>query len=358
MNNTRSSKQQSAPNRPQSWKLLLRAVLAALLVVFLVSAPPLLSRELARNPYREFLRGEEDTPGFRGILTVWHVVAFKPAQGSITTLLSGAGARYEAQHDGVYIEVTGMDAAAAGERIARGQRPDIWSVGYASLGDYTFLPITLDNPALRGGLSPYKVAGEVHALPYLYSGYFFIGNIALLQKLGLSFPNAAMIQAAQAQNAGELIAHVHAAAMSPAAAQHGALRAPARFARAWGLGAVEEEAGDFKAGQVPFFIGDARAYGDLSRKLADGGFAFEAFPLGGETELVQYIALDANMDEARYTHAVGYIRSLFSGDLQARVVALGAMPATVLPAPVPYSDALLQAMQGVYEHPLLPQRTP
>ena len=206
--------------RKQHWWL--RGLVALLLLIYLVLAPAPLLAALRERPYYDWLAGERDAQS--GVVSLWHVVDFKPYQGSVTAYLEGIAAGYEKEHPGVYVEITGMDAARLRERLERGERPDVWSFSLRQGAPEGLGLLELPPISYTGGLQALEAEGAAVAAPYCCSGYFLLGNAVLLQQRKLVWPTgepeAALLE--QARQADE---------------------------------------GDFKAGQAPVFIGDARLAG-------------------------------------------------------------------------------------------------
>ncbi len=322
--------------------LALRILVAALLVAFLLFAPPYLEQALGRNFYREWLSGEREE--WSGVLTLWHVVEFKTAQGSVTSYLESIAAQYERAHPGVYIEVLGLAPEAVEERLSRGERPHMWSFPAGACGAEQLAPLSMELPAFRGNLAPLRAEGVSCAAPYLYSGYFLLGNTVLIQELGLSWPSDTATLSETLQQAMD----------ARSTGRYGAVCAPPIHAARLGLTGEMALDGDFKAGQVPFLIGDARAFGDLNRKMATGGFTFDALPLGGFTEEVQYAGVDAEARGGYAEHAAGFLSLLLSEKAQLKTTALGALPAVQTVEEPQYADGQLQAFYKAYSAPVCP----
>lgn len=322
--------------------LALRILVAALLVAFLLFAPPYLEQALGRNFYKEWLSGERED--WSGVLTLWHVVEFKTAQGSVTSYLESIAGQYERAHPGVYIEVLGLSPEAVQERLSRGERPHMWSFPSGACGTEELAPLNLVMPAFRGNLAPMRAEGGSFAVPYLYSGYFLLGNTVLIQELGLSWPSDAATLSDTLQQAMD----------ARSTGRYGAVCAPPIQAARLGLTGDMALDGDFKAGQVPFLIGDARAFGDLNRKMANGGFTFDVLPLSGFTEEVQYAGIDKEAQGGYAEHAAGLLSLLLSDKSQMKATALGALPAVQTAEEPQYADGQLQAFYKAYSVPVCP----
>ena len=322
--------------------ITLRAIIAVVLIAFLVLAPPKLLQALGHDYYKEWLAGARED--WSGVITLWHVVGFKPAQGSITAYMESIAAKYERAHKGIYIEVLGLTPEAVAERLSRGERPHLWSFPAGGLDPGELAPLSFPTPALAGDLAPLKKRNDTVALPYLYSGYFLLGNTVLVQELGLAWP--------ESNDPEVLRATLQAAMDARSTGRYGAVAAPEHMAkRLWLKGSLAQD-GDFKAGQVPFLIGDARAFGDLTRKMATGGFTFDAMPLGGYTDLVQYFGVDKNASDGYLVHGQGFLELLLEPASQAKLTSLGALPAIRHTEKLLYADGQLQSFYDAYRDPV------
>ena len=326
----------------KAFTMALRIAVAAVLAVFLVFAPPYLQQALGHDYYREWLTGEREP--WNGVLTLWHVVEFKTAQGSVTSYLESVAAQYERAHPGVYIEVLGLSPEAVRERLSRGEHPHLWSFPMGECAAEQFAPLTIEMPAFAGNIAPLQQEGKIYAAPYMYSGYFLLGNTVLIQELGLAWPSDTATLADTLQQAMD----------ARSTGRYGAVCAPPLQAARLGLKGKMALDGDFKASQVPFLIGDARAFGDLSRKMASGGFTFDAMPLGGFTEQVQYIGIDSQASGGHAEHAAKFASLLLGESAQRKVTALGAIPAVKLAEEPQFADGQLQGFYKAYAAPVCP----
>ncbi len=322
--------------------ITLRVIVAVVLIAFLALAPPRLLQALGHDYYKEWLAGTRED--WSGVITLWHVVGFKPAQGSITAYIESIAAKYERAHKGIYIEVLGLTPEAVAERLSRGERPHLWSFPAGGLDLDELAPLSISTPAFAGDLAPLTNDNTPRALPFLYSGYFLLGNTVLVQELGLAWPES---------NDPEVLRETLQAAMNArSTGRYGAVCAPEHIAkRLWLKGPLAQD-GDFKAGQVPFLIGDARAFGDLTRKMATGGFTFDAMPLGGYTDLVQYLGVDKNASGGYLDHGQAVLQLLLDPASQAKLTSLGALPAVKHTEKLLYADGQLQSFYDAYREPI------
>lgn len=292
----------------------LRGALALVLIAYMAFAPEPLLRALAENPYHRLFAGEDTEES--GVVNVWHVVDFKPYQGSVTAYLESIFAEYEKKHPGVYVQVMGMDAARMRERLERGERPDVWSFSLRQGAPAPLQPLTAAAPRFCGNLGEISSDGQITALPYCVSGYLLLGNAVMVQQRGLPWPAAEPDAAVLAQAA-----------------------------------AVQE--GDFKAGQAPWCIGDARLLGELSRNTAKNAFTLLSLPLGPDTDLVQCLGIDENAQAFQARHGTALIESVLSTPHQTKLTALGLIPAADGQTQLQYVNSQMQALYEAYRAPNL-----
>ncbi len=296
------------------WNWWLRATVALLLTAYLLLAPAPLLAVLRERPYYDWLAGEREAES--GVLTVWHVVDFKPYQGSLTAYLESIAAVYEKEHSGVYIQVTGMDATRMQERLERGERPDVWSFSGRQGMPAGVSAIEAPTVTYAGELANLTENGQVTAVPYCLSGYYLLGNAVQLQRQQITWPTEQPEEALLER-------------------------------------ARQAEEGDFKAGQAPVYIGDARMAGDLSRKTAQEGFTLLALPLGPKTDQVQYLAMHAGAEGFQRQHGTALIESILLPESQSKLTALGLIPAVETGLELQYANSQMQALYAAYRAPQL-----
>lgn len=252
--------------------LLIPAIL--LLLVYL---PKFTGAMLDRDYYREWM--EPKSEGYGGVITVWHVVSFKPYLGSLGSWLSELSRSVEKKHFGVYFEVDSITADEAAERMANGKFPDVLSFpsGWCSGGKLAVLTGEYDVDVSSG-----MDMAVLRAVPYCASC-----------SVMLYYPSKI--------TASELTE-------DPGMAQDNSLE-------------------DFKKGKVSCCLADARAAGDLQRALVAGKAEyFEVLPIVDETDLVQYLGIGAACEPEK----LPYINELFNQALseksQTRLCSIGLMP--------------------------------
>ncbi len=310
--------------RSSRFRQVLRAVLLPLLCAFLLFAPPWLLRGLSKDYMHAVF--EPEPIEWRGKLELWHIVGFRTYQGSVTNHLIERTAAFAKQHPGVAIEVTGLTAAQFAERYARGERPDLYSFPNGLLYREQLRALALDIPALRSGLSPAALDGEIFAVPYLMSGYFLLIN-GQRPYLSVSRPPSSLeeVDLQAALEAEEL-------AVPPVLGAQLGLTGTAEADSA-----AAEAA--FRKGKRAYLAADARSLGDLMR-AADGNLLLSALPMAAYTEQVQFLAAASGTDDQRCKIAAELILFLLTPPEQERLAALGAMPAA-------------DGVNAVYSEPLL-----
>lgn len=238
-------------------------------ILFIVFAPSYFSEKLGADPYREWLMHKEE-PSV-GVITVWHIVSFKPYVGSLGSWLKERAKEYSDRYVGVYFDVKTYSENDAALQLSRGSRPDVIS----------FAGCMRDNIELY----PYYVGADeirtpVYAAPYCASGMLLLYDPVAAQ----GTEKDALIVAA---------------------------------------GTAEE----FRSGKKKSCICDIRGTGDLCRAQIVGKCPFfEAEPLIAAEPLVQYIGLCSGIDEAKLPYAKGFIDHILCNASQKRVSSLGLIP--------------------------------
>ena len=250
------------------------AVGLVLMLCYLLVMPSVLFPRLGINQYKEWLSPSIEPHS--GILSVWHIVSFKPSTGSLGAWLKSRAKEYSKDLVGIYFEVETYTVSEAEERMASGREPDILSFANGTHSAQGLLTI---NGEYQYDISSGTYGGALIAVPYCASG-----NL-LLYKSGL-----------HGSTEEELLQRA---------------------------GTVE----DFKKGRADACIADARATGDMYRAWLDGsGEAFEAMPIKGENSLVQYLAITTSVEPELNRYAQGFIEYIGSSKVQSKLTSLGLIP--------------------------------
>lgn len=269
---------------------------------------------------------QENQETFSGIITLWHIVDFKPYAGSLGTWLSDRAASFEKRHFGVFINVTAMTVEECAARMERGERADIYSfpMGWGYMERFAALPAleTALKPALEGTGSQ---AGTAYGVPYAMSGYFLLVNSRLEQEKGVSLPEEGWQAGLQA--AADALTFTYGKRNTQ---QYGLAGEPVLAAL---LGYTGELApySSFSSEEAAMALTDARAAGDLERQQSGGkGFTFRAMPLEGYTDLVQYLGIAQDTAAEKLPYIQDYFNIVLEEESQEKLLELGLLPAVEL----------------------------
>lgn len=293
-------------------------LLLAAVLLFMIYLPQCADKMLERDQYREWLEPAEEE--FSGVISVWHVVRFKPYLGSVGTWLKKIADRTERRHFGVYFEVESISEAEAETRLANGEFPDVISfpVGFLNGEELRTLNGTelfgtdggavdfgdgYSAGALPAGFDSGRYGDALRALPY-----------AAGCTLALFYP-----ERVTAAEMAEVLKSISNGASAENVFSDDALT----DGREYVCSSVE----DFKKGKGDFCIGDARTAGDMERlAAANKAKYFEVLPFCGETDEVQFVGISAAAEREKIGCISEFIAGIFSAVRQSELCALGLMP--------------------------------
>ncbi len=293
---------------------------------------------------------QESGETFSGIITLWHIVGFKPYQGSLGTWLSDRAASFEKKHFGVFINVMAMSPEEFEARVNRGERADAYSFplgwGYAErfqpLGDIQaeILPALADTGS-QEGIS--------YALPYAMSGYLLLSNSHLEQEKGISLSEETW--ETDLQGAVDTLTYTY----GKKARQRYGLAGSELQAALLGLQCQVAAYDSFKSGDAALALGDVRDAGDLDRlQTAGKGFTYRAWPVGDYTDLVQYLAVARDTEEAKLAYIRDYFALILRPDHQSTLLEQGLLPAVPLEEETEAPEAVVAALQQSLSRPRVP----
>lgn len=261
-------------NRIQKTLSLILLVAVLLLIVFL---PKYVVTLLDRPGYIDWMRPVREP--FRGTLTVWHVVRFRPYLGSLGSWLKQQAQTIEKRHFGVYLNVESISEEDAAVRLASGEMPDVISFPPGFIAPSLLSPLSIDTEA---DLTPGVHEETLLALPYAASC-----------RLVLYYPG--MISPDDILN---------------------------------DLSSAEEQTfDDFKAGKAACCIADARQAGDMARLVSSNKAQyFETVPFEEGTQLVQFLGLSASIAEEKRPYAQEFLELIVSAKAQSGLSELGLLP--------------------------------
>lgn len=298
-----------------------KLVVSLMIVAYLFFMPEYLDEALEMQTYDEKFSAEEEA--YTGILTVWHVVGFKPYSGSMGTTLASIAKDVERAHYGVFFDVIAMDEAEYMQRTERGEVPDIIS-----------FPIGLCYPEQLSPLAGISIetlseercaAGQwneiPYALPYAMSAHVLLINTALFQERGATLPEGEKRDATWIEKAAETFLT---AQEKGNRTQLPALSGDILMAASLGLTGEVTEYDAFKSGKAAMAIADLRAANEMeASQIAGKGFSFEASALEGGIPLVQMIGLTSTVSDEKRPYALEFIECLFSEKAQKQFVQQG-----------------------------------
>lgn len=137
--------------------ILLLTVFAAFFALFAAEKLPLDQRELVEKKY----------DGWSGVLRVWICEGWQPGSGSLVGWLNRCGASFEKNHNGVYVQVTAVEAEEL-RRLSRSElrAPDavMFAPGMLENAD-DLIPLPQELPGREGVRTSY------YAAPVAMGGY-------------------------------------------------------------------------------------------------------------------------------------------------------------------------------------------
>lgn len=305
------------------FKRIIFAFISVCVAVFLVCSPVYIFQALGENKYREWLEVKPEP--YSGIITLWHIVGFKPYEGSAGSWLIKRTKKFEKKYNGVFIEVLSMTEEEAAQRLDRGEKPDMYSFALGWSYPERFVPLeNFDYPFIGNLKSCGYANGSCYAVPFMLSGYLLLVNVELAQERSLPLPKKpedispqwlAEAQKTLTFSRGKKKAQIAGLAASPEIAAY------------TGAGAETADPEAFKSKQAAMAIADLRFAGDVSRSLEEGnGFLFEAYPVTSYTNLVQLIGISRDIDEREAAYANVFIDMLLGEQAQASLAEIGALP--------------------------------
>jgi len=284
-------------------QVILSLIMTALISAFMIVSPRYIA--MSRTPLTQH-RENAVSEGYQGIITVWHIVGFKPYQGSLGTWMSNAAAQLEKHHRGVYLQVDSIDVEEYEARIARGEQPDVFSFPLGCMYAEQLCELELELPELKGNTKEAGYCeGRLYAVPYTASGYLLLHNQRLMQEQGKDAQGMTeMLKSGGASAAGDPVQACIFGVMGEMLVQEDF---------------IEERA-------VSAFV-DVRAAGDLERKVQSGkGFPFEVLSCGNYTDLVQLIGANANIQPEKLPYVYELIELCLNTDEQQQLTEIGLMP--------------------------------
>ncbi len=267
---------------------------------------------------------ELSAPGrkkYAGVVTLWHVVGFKPYRGSVSNVLAEAAKRVERANYGVFFDVAAITPEEHALRISRGERPDILSFPAGLVDGEGFLPLEAGDYPLRQALLSTGVRdGALCAIPYAITPMALVENNDLARKLGLTLPEGNVDGPA-----------LLAAAQGASPTEKAALFAGDAVALALLGGRGEAASIDaFKEGKAAAALWEVRLGAELAARNERGkGFPYTLHGAEGCLSKAQYIGVSDSIGQSKQPYAELLLSAVVGDKVQAKLAALGLAP--VLP---------------------------
>lgn len=247
----------------RKFEKVIAIILIPTILLFVLFLPDYVDDKLAQNPFEQWLEHKKEN--FSGIITVWHVVKFKPYIGSLGNVIKNAAASVEKNHFKVYFDVTALSLDDALQLIQNGEFPDAISFPKGFVDETYLHPLSEDERSAFDKLVDLSLGENnsvVYAVPFAASCEFIIYYPDKITSDELTEETARL-----------------------------------------------NNADDFKKGKTACCMGDAHTVGEFMRLAASQKINhFELIPFDGKTDLVQFLGINKNCDENK----LNYIFELFS----------------------------------------------
>lgn len=255
-------------------------MILCILFAYVVIVPRIAGKLLNNDRYSEWMSIKKEPKS--GIITIWHIVGFKPCTGSIGAWLEDCANKVASDKIGVFFEVEAYTAEEAEQMLSRGKQPDMVSFAH---GTYPVSDLVKTEQEFLVDCTSATFEGEVVAVPFCASGY--------------------------------LIAY------DPQNADVDALAERISMA---------DTAELYKKGEIDACLTDARGVADLHRsELTGKGRYFEVIPYITEDDtelpaLIQYLGICSSSDTWKIPYAEMLMYYITSRKPQSDLLSLGLIP--------------------------------
>ena len=162
-------------------------VICILSIAFLLMAPAFIAGGIHKNVYT--MRAEKLANQYTGSLEIWHIVSFKTGGESGVSNLKSRAAEFEKNNPYVFITVVGMTPEEAEQRLAAGERPDIFSFPLGFPLEHLLSRLEEPEEALLPTLAETGKKGDHFlAYPYMMGFYTITVNQEIYFSSGASLP--------------------------------------------------------------------------------------------------------------------------------------------------------------------------
>lgn len=256
-------------------------ILIPAILLFVLFLPDYVDDKIAQNPFEQWLEHKKEH--FSGIITVWHVVEFKPYVGSLGNVIKNAADSIEKNHFKVYLDVTALSSDDAAQLIQKGEFPDVISFPKGFVSEASLHPLSESERSAFDNLVDLSLGENnsvVYAIPFVASCEFVIYNPDKI-------------------TSDELTVEI----------------------------ARQNSADDFKKGKASCCMGDAHTVGQFMRLVASQKLdAFELIPIDSGTDLVQFLGIDKNCDENKLSYIFELFSVLLNKKSQKTLCEIGLLP--------------------------------
>lgn len=247
----------------RKFEKVIAIILIPAILLFVLFLPDYVDDKITQNPFEQWLDHKKES--FSGIITVWHVVKFKPYIGSVGNVIKNAADSVQKNHFKVYFDVTTLSLDDALSLVQNGEFPDAISFPKGFVSEVSLHSFSENERSAFDKLIDLSLGENnsiVYAVPFVASCEFIV-----------YYPDKV--------TEDELTDEI----------------------------ARRNSADDFKKGKAACCVGDAHTVGELMRLAASQKINhFELIPVEGKSDLVQFLGIDKNCDENK----LDYIFELFS----------------------------------------------
>ena len=346
--------------------VVVRLAVVMLTAAYLIYMPGYVMEQVQdSSTYRERLLKTENER-YTGVITVWHIVGFKPYIGSLSTWLGDVAKRVEKAHFGVFTEITGMTNEEYEQRVLRGERADVYSFpmgwGYAE----QFLEMSVvggasfaESVPFKGSLAACGTYGEnglgkpnLYAPPYAMSGYMLMVSTRYAQELGLEIPDGR----ATAETLGIIEQGLRAWENTKKPASAFSVHGNAAVAVRLGVRQAMRDKEDFTAERTVALFCDVRAAGGMDRAYLSGkGVPTNAYAASGWTDLVQLMGVSRNIARDKLPYVAEFMQRLLQPEWQQTLSHIGLFPVCRFEGTQPiYGRDELQSLYELLDTPQTP----
>ncbi len=320
-------------------------------ILFLVFVPGIVQNRVHEDVYT--IENREKSQRYIGNLSVWHIVTFKTGAKSGLGFLRERADKFEQSNAHLFIDVIGMTAQEALERLEQGETPDIVSypLGFFTNGE-EFLPLEIP----ENMLDSFKKTGEFEeqnvALAYMADSYALISNENLLEEYRIRIstqPTYEEFISALEELSKNSVTGVALGSTANSAGALLNLRYEAEGVSAQNLGyygVLKEGTEDFLKSEVGFYVAPFAEYESLVE--SENELNLDAIGMSDFTDLVQMISVTETSNDAKADMCVEFVENLFRDGVQGELADMKMIRTTK------YDEVLGEEVQRIGEFGMVP----